>query len=57
MDEKEIQLMIDSTKLLRDMCQNNFDYTSTLKKELQSLVEVTASIAHRVSELEKNNEK
>ena len=53
MDEKEVQLVIDSTKLLRDMCQNNFDYTSTLKKELQSLVEVTASIAHRVSELEK----
>jgi len=52
MDEKEVQLVIDSTKLLRDMCQNNFDYTSTLKKELQRLVEVTASIEARVRELE-----
>ena len=52
MKAKEIQLMIDSTKLLRDMCKNNHDYTLTLNKELQKLVQVIASIEARVSELE-----
>lgn len=52
MDEKEVQLMIESTKLLRDMCEANHEYTSTINKELQKLLGVISSIEARVSKLE-----
>lgn len=53
MTAEEMQLMVDSTKLLRDMCSNNHEHTKSLNIELQKLVKVIMAIEERVSKLEK----
>jgi len=52
MNVKEITLIMDTTKALRDMCANNHDHTKTLNQEVQKLVKVMIAIEQRVSKLE-----
>ena len=52
MNVKEITLIMDTTKALRDMCANNHDFTKTLNQEVQKLIKVMIAIEQRVSKLE-----
>ena len=52
MNVEEITLIMDSTKILKDMCSSNHAHTKSLNIELQKLVKVIVSIEERVSKLE-----
>jgi len=52
MNVEEITLIMDTTKVLRDMCANNHDHTKTLNQEVQKLVKIMIAIEERVSKLE-----
>ena len=52
MNVEEITLIMDSTKILKDMCSNNHEHTKSLNTELQKLVKVIMRIEARVSKLE-----
>ena len=52
MNVEEITLVMDTTKILKDMCANNHAHTKSLNIELQKLVKVIMSIEERVRKLE-----
>tara|TARA_B100000900_G_scaffold268538_1_gene229247 strand:+ start:497 stop:664 length:168 start_codon:yes stop_codon:yes gene_type:complete len=52
MNVEEITLVMDTTKILKDMCANNHAHTKSLNIELQKLVKVIMAIEERVSKLE-----
>ena len=52
MNVEEITLIMNSTKILKDMCTNNHEHTKTINKELQKLVKVIMTIEARVKKLE-----
>ena len=57
MNVEEITLIMDSTKILKDMCANNHAHTKSINIELQKLIKVIMAIEERVSKLEQDNEK
>ena len=56
MNIQEINLIMDTTKALRDMFSSNHQHTMTLNKEVQKLIKVIMDIEQRVSKLEKAND-
>jgi len=52
MNVEEITLVMDTTKILKDMCFNNYEHTRNINKELQKLVKVIMTIEARVKKLE-----
>lgn len=44
MNVEEITLIMDSTKILKDMCSSNHAHTKSLNIELQKLVKVVMGI-------------
>jgi len=52
MNVEEITLIMDSTKILKDMCSSNHAHTKSLNIELQKLIKVIMAIEERVSKLE-----
>jgi hypothetical protein len=52
MNVEEITLIMDSTKILKDMCSSNHAHTKSLNIELQKLVKVIMAIEERVRKLE-----
>jgi len=44
MNVEEITLIMDSTKILKDMCSSNHAHTKALNIELQKLVKVVMGI-------------
>ena len=53
MNVEEITLVMDSTKLLKEMCNSNHDHTKVINQELQKLLKVVMVLERRVSKLEK----
>tara|TARA_R100001591_G_scaffold64028_1_gene73818 strand:+ start:19 stop:189 length:171 start_codon:yes stop_codon:yes gene_type:complete len=56
MNIQEINLIMNTTKALKDMCSSNHQHTMTLNKEVQKLIKVIMDIEQRVSKLEKAND-
>jgi len=52
MNVEEITLIMDTTKILKDMCANNHAHTKALNQEVQKLVKIMIAIEERVSKLE-----
>jgi len=52
MNVEEITLIMDTTKLLKDMCSNNHAHTKSLNIELQKLVKVIMGINEALQEVE-----
>ena len=53
MNVEEITLVMDSTKLLKEMCNSNHDHTKVINQELQKLLKGVMVLERRVSKLEK----
>jgi uncharacterized protein YqfB (UPF0267 family) len=52
MNVEEITLMMDSTKILKDMCSSNHAHTKSLNMELQKLVKVIMEINEALQEVD-----
>ena len=52
MNVEEITLIMDTTKLLKDMCSNNHAHTKSLNIELQKLIKVIMAMEERITKLE-----